>query len=210
MPTLVLTSDLHGNLPFKLPDGDILVIAGDLCPVYNHDLEFQKHWLESVFIPWLASQPHKDKVLIWGNHDFIGQTPNVPKIPGLLTDESAVVQGLVFWGCPWQLRFNNWAFNLDAPQLANKHERISDDVNVIVSHGPPLGYGDISILNPGENLGAKSLTDAIDRIRPELVVTGHIHSGYGRYYRGHTEIVNASQMNEQYHPIQEPIIVDLP
>jgi hypothetical protein len=37
-----------------------------------------------------------------------------------------------------------------------------------------------------------ALTEALDRIQPRLIVCGHIHSGYGRFQPGVTEIISAA------------------
>ena len=51
-------SDLHGQLP-DIPKCDLLLIAGDVCPVTNHSLDFQEHWLDTEFRWWLKKIPAK-------------------------------------------------------------------------------------------------------------------------------------------------------
>ena len=41
-------SDLHGYLP-DTPPCDVLLIGGDVCPVYDHGLDFQRRWLQTEF-----------------------------------------------------------------------------------------------------------------------------------------------------------------
>jgi metallophosphoesterase superfamily enzyme len=48
-----------------------LLIAGDICPVTNHDPEFQARWLRWEFREWLESVPARQKVFIAGNHDLV-------------------------------------------------------------------------------------------------------------------------------------------
>lgn len=73
----------------------------------------------------------------------------------------------------------------------------------IVSHGPPYGYGDVT--KRGERTGSKALLNAIDHIKPKLVVCGHIHEAYGKYKRGETTIFNASICNYTYQPVNKPL-----
>jgi Icc-related predicted phosphoesterase len=42
------------------------------------------------------------------------------------------------------------------------------------------------------------MTDALDRVQPRLMVCGHVHSGYGRYRLGVTEVINAALVNNAY------------
>ena len=58
-----------------------------------------------------------------------------------LQDSSVTIGGLKIWGSPWTLFFFDWAFNLYEDQLREKWEEIPEDTDIIVTHGPPLGYG---------------------------------------------------------------------
>ena len=64
---IVAISDLHGQLP-TVPECDLLLIAGDICPVHNHKLFYQDIWLRSVFAAWLRQQRAKRIIGVWGNH----------------------------------------------------------------------------------------------------------------------------------------------
>ena len=98
MTRVVTIADLHGNLPTDLPDGDVLVIAGDVCPIADHAIAFQERWLKGPFPEWLESLPHDEVVWIAGNHDFACQQPGWrPTGRGrYLLDAKAEVAGLSF------------------------------------------------------------------------------------------------------------------
>ena len=73
---IVSTADLHGELEFKLPSGDILTISGDICPVRgSHSPTTQMYWLKNHFLPWcdklIKDSIFKHVVFISGNHDFV-------------------------------------------------------------------------------------------------------------------------------------------
>ena len=72
MLTIVAISDQHGTLP-AIPPCDLLLIAGDVTPVRNHDLFYQAHWLNTDFRYWLKSLPVEQIVFIAGNHDLVFQ-----------------------------------------------------------------------------------------------------------------------------------------
>jgi Icc-related predicted phosphoesterase len=49
------------------------------------------------------------------------------------------------------------------------------------------------------------MTETLERVRPRLMVCGHIHPAYGRYRLGETDIINASLVDEQYRPVN-PVV----
>ncbi|WP_216614716.1 metallophosphatase domain-containing protein [Methylomonas sp. ZR1] len=200
-------SDLHNIDPYyDVPDGDILIIAGDICEIGN-DEEI------SEFDTFLSFQNHAVKIVIAGNHDFTFQdyTPkNAKKLlkHGIYLEDSGIdIYGVKFWGSPWQPWFGGWAFNLPRGQkLADVWAQIPDDTDVLITHSPPFGI--LDVVN-GEHVGCNDLTMALKRIRPRLHVFGHIHQGYGMTERNGTTYVNASLRDEEYKLVNQPIVVDL-
>lgn len=202
------TSDLHGFLP-QVPECDLLLIAGDVCPVQNHRPAFQAHWLYTKFADWLDSVPAKRIVGCWGNHDLIAE--KMPAVADdlrwdVLKDESIEVDGLTIYGIPWTLRFCDWAFNLDEPELDEKFFAIRK-ADIIVSHGPPLGYGDL--VERGERVGSPGFLKAIDRLSPGLAVFGHIHEGSGQWLRDKTRLANVTLVDAQYRPVNPILEIEL-
>jgi Icc-related predicted phosphoesterase len=204
---VVATSDLHGQLP-AIPPCDLLLIAGDICPVWDHKVLFQRQWLANNFKTWLLRAPARKIIGVWGNHDLIAEkAPHLlPELPWtVLTDQLCEFEGLRIYGLPWQRRFYNWAFNLDPPELDEKYRAIPP-CDIIVSHGPPFGLGDY-VERDHERTGSHAFLAKIDELRPKLVVFGHIHEGAGRYDWQHgrgTTIANVSFINEQYRPAHKP------
>ena len=71
------------------------------------------------------------------------------------------------------------------------YAQIPQDIDVLISHGPPYGILDLA---PGSHLhqGCGELLDAVMRVRPRLHVFGHVHGAYGVFQTEHTTFVNAS------------------
>jgi Icc-related predicted phosphoesterase len=213
--TIVCISDLHENL-VDIPACDLLLIAGDVSFAIKGDLRAKHAFLVGRFKQWLAQAPAEEIVLVAGNHDQSIEAWGLP--PGLrcdyLEDDGTELFGLKLWGTPWQPWCNDWAFN--APRrngerfLASKFALIPSDIDVVVCHGPPRGYGDHNG-QPGEDahVGSTALTEALERVEPQLVVCGHIHSGYGRYELGYTEVINASLVDNEYRQVNAPVQVRL-
>jgi hypothetical protein len=211
---VVAISDLHGQLP-EIPECDLLIIAGDICPVEDHRLFYQDIWLRRVFNPWLQAQPANWIVGVWGNHDWIGEKVPNPDIDcTFLTDAGTIIyhgdKSYRIYGLPWQKRFCDWAFNLDEPELNLKYEAIPE-CEIIISHGPAYGYGDKAPRSGGgfELTGSMAFVKRIDEIKPKLVVTGHIHCDPGVWKRGETIICNATLLDNRYRVANEPRVFDV-
>src|SRR5262245_9140642 len=207
---IVALSDLHGHLP-EIPPCDLLLIAGDICPdiidrvpVYLEP-ERQARWFDKCFRPWLAAAPARYRVATWGNHDWCGEVCDFTADgPGsaslsltrlvLLNDEKVRVQELTVWGSPWSRTFGEWAFMRSPSELEAIYARIPAGIDILMSHQPPYGYGDVPGSESGreEHAGSKELLATIERVRPKLVVCGHIHEGYGRYEHDGIPILNVS------------------
>jgi len=225
----VCISDTHGFLPTDLPDGDILLHSGDICPTYDHSISFQQQWIHHMFMPYLKKLESKYRAIIFigGNHDWVLEkgldfsylrNPMLTKPHEIyyLQDSSITIDGIKIWGTPHQLTFYNWAFNLDEPDLAKKWELIPKDTDVIVCHGPAYGYGDSVYPRTWQNeekypevehVGSPSMLKKIEEIRPKLYVCGHVHEGRGVYKRGSTIIVNASYLDASYKPYKKEVTV---
>ena len=80
---------------------------------------------------------------------------------------------------------------------------ISDDTDVLMTHGPP--HGTLDRVQDGELAGCEELRDAIGRLALRLHVFGHIHEGYG--VSGIH--VNASNCDPCYRAVNPPIVVEI-
>ena len=199
MVTVACVSDTHlahRSQKIEIPDADILVHAGD-CTKMGRTEEVAE------FSHWFASHPHKHKVMIAGNHDFLFQRdPGLAKQmldPSIiyLQDSEAEVMGLKFYGSPWQPWFCGWAFNLRNPsELRERWDLIPEDTDVLITHGPPLGILDFTV--GGEFAGCEELRQVVKAVKPFAHVFGHIHEGHGTLIEAETEYVNASVLDERY------------
>lgn len=204
---IVCVSDTHGQgRDLAVPDGDVLVHAGDLTGMGTL-AQLAKE------ATWLRSLPHRTKVVIAGNHDFGFQhepREALALFDGLvyLEDSEATIEGVRFYGSPWQPRFFDWAFNLDRGEaIRRRWDQIPAGIDVLVTHGPPAGILDKTAA--GTDVGCADLLDAVARVRPKVHVFGHIHEAYGVLERDGTKFVNASTCNRSYKPVQRPIVIDI-
>jgi Icc-related predicted phosphoesterase len=214
---LIAVSDTHNRAEqVVIPDGDVLVHAGDLTMKGSRgEMERAARWLGSLRARFRAV------VAIPGNHDFGAESD-----PGgsralfegygitWLVDEPAVVDGVSFYGSPWQPWFLDWAFNLpryDGGVAARAvWAKIPAEVDVLITHGPPRGILDETAGDDSEHVGCPHLLAAVQQRRIAAHVFGHIHEGYGREQHGGTLFVNASTCDLQYRAVQPPIVFKVP
>jgi hypothetical protein len=105
------------------------------------------------------------------------------------------------WATPWSNMFMRWAFMKRPHELAQIYAAVPVGVDVLVSHQPPLGHGDRTFnLDSGrvDHVGSRELLDAIERVRPKVVICGHVHGGFGRYEYQGVPIPNVTVVDEKY------------
>lgn len=222
-------SDLHGELPI-IPPCDLLIVAGDICVdkigrfVARQDPVLQKDWFNRVARPYLLSAPAKHRVVTFGNHDFCGQhcsfasdrpahakTSAMQIVMDDLTHVTVGSQTVSIWMSPWSPPFFQWAFMADEDRLADLYAQIPAGIDILVSHGPPYGYGDTAKDMDSSKIihvGSKALRGEIDRINPKILICGHIHGAYGHYQNGTTDIYNVSVVDERYKMVHKPTMIE--
>lgn len=213
----VCISDTHCNR-FKVPDGDVLLHAGDLTHTGR-----LKQMLTTT--NWLKSLRHPHKLIIAGNHDLTldhdwyltdGKAwhinrgpPEDPEAvrqllnpePDDITFEYLQYQSTEFthegtdWkaygspGSPW---FGGWAFNYDrGTEAEDLAKNIPDDVDILLTHGPP--HRILDRVYAGELVGCKALASRVEEIRPIIHIFGHIHEARGAIVHYWPEETNQDQ-----------------
>lgn len=199
----------HGrHLNLTLPSGDTLIHTGD----------YSRRGDESdvrSFLKWLEAQPFKHRVFVDGNHDgFSEEYPEsmrymVAEIaPSVhyLNDSGVILDGLRFWGSPVTPYFLDWWWNRQRGPKIQKHwDKIPDDIQVLVTHGPALGH--LDLIMPGfasdrdEHQGCGNLRTTIDGRLKQL----KLHTFSHLHYEGCTNktekgviYVNAAVVDDGY------------
>lgn len=215
---IVCIADMHSKLNFKVPECDLLLIAGDMEPAYYSDtmsVGLQSTWLNMEFRYWLGDQPVKECVAIAGNHSWIWQVAKnrVPKLNAnfhYIEDETIEMFGLKIHGTPVTCIFNDWAFNRSEEVLQRHWDNIPDDTDILLCHSPIFGIMDkVERYNLQKHIGSKSLKRRIREIKPKMVIFGHAHGEYGVVDKFGIKFINCSLVNEDYDLVREPIIVEV-
>ena len=189
---LVIVSDTHRSYKMPIPDGDVLVHAGD------------SEWSGSRMDKWASGLNHPYKLAICGNMDFSMQkTAEGMQNVTYLQDSSVVISGVKFYGSPWTPKFTGVFQLTSKSQAEDVWNKVPHDVDVLITHGPPSTKLDIT--SRGLEVGDDVLLAAVTSIKPRVHCFGHIHESYGTTQTDDTLFCNAAVYNN--HP---PIVVDVP
>lgn len=208
---IVALSDLHGNLP-ELPQCDVVCICGDIVPLMVQKNAMQSvAWLSGPFQKWALDLPCEKVIMIWGNHDFIGerllkygptdgdtisfpfgyngnlqhnllfQNDSNEKIV-ILCDEQYEYKGEVFYGTSWCPSLNNWAFYQNSGGLKEKFLGIPYETDVLLTHCPPKFGQQGIVLETNWNFGSDF---GCQELQDALENTFQFKSGVTHILSGH-------------------------
>lgn len=185
------------------------------CGDFSHNKEtFDK------FIKWYANLEIEYKILIAGNHDTEIAENGYEWMKKLcdyygiiyLQDTSIEIEDIKFHGSPWSNEYGDWPFMTNDIELDNYWQKIPNDTNVLITHGP--AYKKCDSLNQDinePNVGSHSLNLKINKLNNlKYHFVGHIHDAGGEINQDKKYITyNASIMNYWFKPENEPYIFEL-
>ncbi|KJX99680.1 hypothetical protein TI39_contig353g00001 [Zymoseptoria brevis] len=200
---IVCISDTHNHAPgegYTLPQGDILIHAGDLTNQGSYK-ELKKA------VDWISSADFAVKIIVAGNHDLSLDSDyslkhesgwkvlpeDVEACRGLMRSDqfiylehsSVVVQlpekdvTLRVFGSPYSpdRGRQNWAFQYADDTATSLWNEVPQDTDVLIIHTPPKGFCDES--RHWEQGGCAALAKTLLRIKPLVHICGHCHEGRG-------------------------------
>lgn len=205
-------SDLHGYLPNDIEPADIVVIAGDICPLQcQRRIREAMLWIYDFFIPWAESLPCEKVYVIAGNHDFVFDSKYSIYNGNLISkasdkivyleDSGAEYNGIKIYGTPWCQNLYSWAFY--SANTYDKYKNIPDDTDLLITHQPPK-VGKVGTTNPWSynerDFGDSNLTRILDEKKMHCIhICGHVHSGeHGGVQYGDAVVYNVSIKSEGY------------
>lgn len=178
--TIVAMADTHGEHDrIDVPDGDILIHAGDFT-------QFGEH--RDDFLQWFKDQPHEHKALIMGNHESMGMTRFALDEfeQQLRSDEALSYVGIV-------------PKRVGGLMVGGQTE---GELDIMVTHRPPQGILD-------NEKGDPTFRRTVDSVRPRLHVFGHIHEARGRTMIGETQYANVAVTDSEYELQHDPMVTKL-
>lgn len=220
---VVIISDTHEkHEQITLPEGDLLIHCGDFT---NRGVYFKM----KDFLGWFASQPHKHKVFISGNHE-LGLDRGSYRENKLdlinafaqggenevyyLENSSVTIEGLNIYGSPYTPFFHDWAWNIPRGEaIAEKWAQIPEDTNILVTHGPAYGMLDLVNFEEGRDShqGCEELKKRISQLKQlKIHAFGHLHLGGGNQFTSDGVVfANGAICTDDHRPIHSPVVVDI-
>jgi Icc-related predicted phosphoesterase len=202
------THNKHKRLA-KLPEADVIIHCGDMTSMgHSHEINDFMKWFSNL-------DQFKYKICIAGNHDWMFEKnkilalEHVPEKVIYLEDQEVIIEGIKFYGTPVQLPFMNWAFNRPEEKLIQYWEIIPDDTDVLITHQPPYTIMDWSVYDKKATGSPSLYKEVLERIKPKVHCFGHIHSGHGVKAIDDTTFINASNLDEDYMCVYDPIYIEI-
>lgn len=206
------THSFHKQLPIDEKDNyfDIVICSGDCSNTPN--LQNSIFEIQS-FIEWFKEYPCGYKVYVAGNHDTAIERGAVKKedfaFSGIyyLQNESVNIKGFNIYGSPYTPTFMNWSFMKARNKMHDVWQKIPEDTDILITHGPPKGVLDVSEDKDGklEFCGDMVLLKRIMNLNLKLHCFGHIHNGHGiintgtrKYNNCNTIFSNASCVTDAH------------
>jgi Icc-related predicted phosphoesterase len=201
---IVVVSDTHGlHEMLEIPDGDVFVHAGDiffLSSLYTE--ETLKNRLKA-FNEWLASLPHKEKIVIAGNHDNLleasSDAKRILKSCTYLCNETIELKssGLKIFGSPISSSNGPLSINHAFQDSLMFDIEKAKSADILVLHGPPDSVPVVKRF--------------VKESKPRLVIHGHVHETHGMSQPNDTTVVvNATTMGAKYSPTNPAVVIDFP
>ena len=174
---ILACSDLHSDaaLTAKLiaasAEADLVIIAGDFCN-YHKDLAASVAPLAEIPCPILA---------VPGNHETVDElTAVAPRNMTVLHGQSHAIGNVQFFGIGYGIPttpFGDWSADLSEAEATDMLENCHQ-VDILISHSPPKGIADTT--SQGVNVGSTAVRAATERLKPQLLLCGHIHEAWGQ------------------------------
>ena len=219
---------MHGmHDEIKIPKCDYLFIAGDITGNGSliHLNRFS-NWISDLKEDKIIKE---DVIVIAGNHDECLENPAFGSLAKTYLDNCiylenrsyVLINGVTIFGSPYTPRFLNWFFMHDKDEMYGRvWQHVPEDTNIILSHGPAYGIldeVDNRYSTEDRHVGCKGLRQrALELPNLKYVIHGHIHGGYGKEHTvgtalhpGKIQFINCSICNEDYHPVNQPIIIEV-
>lgn len=157
----------------KVPDCDLVIFCGDCSnsksiAVNSNEVQDFISWWNTIGLP---------KVFVPGNHDTSIEA-GLCKPTNTLIHKTTNMNGLYIFGSPFTPKFGRWSFTLERDRIHNVWSSIPNQVDILITHGPPYGILDKARCvntNKVVSVGCKSLLKKVKQVKPKIHCFGHIH-----------------------------------
>ena len=159
--------------PGKLDGIDLIISCGDL---------------DAAYLEFLVTMGNAPVWYVPGNHD----TKYIQKPPEgceCLDGGILVHQGIRFLGFGGSMRYGNGRFMYSEQEMSRRLHRARREIvsfggfDVLVTHAPAQGYGDLDDL---PHMGFDCFNRLLNAVQPRYMLHGHVHANYGSGFQRET------------------------
>ena len=191
---IIYISDIHGNLEAvkALPEADLCLVGGDFTTLgTDNDVLAAVELIAAKYPSFLG---------VLGNMDAPTAVSVLERTGHFLTGVPTTVQGLRLLGLGGANRSpfntpNEWDEST-AEALFNGLQE--GELDIAVTHAPPFESG-ADRIGSGISVGSKAIAKMVKRVKPALLLCGHIHEAAGIFRLADTLVVNPGQFGAEGH-----------
>jgi len=150
----------------KLERTEFIISAGDL---------------KASYLEYLTSVSNKDLFYIHGNHDDRYDV-KPPEGCVCIDDDLVIYKGIRILGLGGSYKYSNGKYQYSEDEMKKRVRKIkrkirkAKGVDIIVTHAPIKGYGD---LPDYAHQGFECFNELLEKYKPKYWLYGHVHSSYG-------------------------------
>ena len=150
--------------------------------------------LRNDYLEYLLTMINAPLLYVFGNHDEDGPEGGI-----CIDGRTYEFEGLKLFGLGGSMRYRENGKNMyTEKEMTRRFWRawpglmIRGGVDILVTHAPVIGFGDLDDL---AHRGFRIFDKIISAYRPQYMLHGHIHASYGRIQKEHvhsagTKIIN--------------------
>lgn len=210
---IAAVSDTHGR-PFTIPKADLFIHCGDMTA--GGSLGETKDFADFI----RTNSPCAWNIICVGNHDkcFEDDWESAASLFDarcfVVNNQSVTItvgdETIKLWISGFTPPFMRWSFMATEEELAKMYLSMPDELDILVTHGPPRGILDTGYQDP--HVGSIALAEALEWRNVKHNVFGHLHSCGGQsvqpYFEG-TTYHNVAACDDAYKLVRQPIIIEL-
>ena len=188
----------------------ILAVSDVECPAFwdhfvrgrldGYDLILSCGDLKAQYLSFLVTMSHARLLYVHGNHD-VGYATKPPEGCENIDGQLVIYNGIRILGLGGCLWYHEGPHQYTERQMQRRIAKLrfairrAGGVDIVVTHAPPRGLGDMD--DPAHR-GFEAFCGLIDKYHPSLFLHGHTHLSYGtgierEQMSGETRVINVSE-----------------
>ena len=209
---IMVVADIHGEFEkfskivdkTKEHDFDLVICPGDFTDVFNTPEGYSQVDITELILQKLLSFG-KPVFCVPGNHDPYDTLDLLDEYDVNIHGRVKKLRGLEFVGFGGAATPFNTKFEPTEEEIKETLEKRVNDIKgkfILVTHNPPFGTN-LDKTETGEHVGSKSIREFIEKNKPLLAISAHIHEAGGIDKLGETTLFYPGVAYEGYYGLVE-------